>query len=80
MRSRMMLLAIATLSLSGCAKKYCWECTTVEAGGGTGTSYATYCDYTEEDIQNKIGTTTAVDSTGPKPIQIIYTTTCQKID
>jgi hypothetical protein len=66
--------------LSSCTKKYCWECTTVESGGGTATTYNTYCDYTEEDIQGKIGTTTATDTMGSKPIQIVYTTTCEKQD
>ncbi len=78
MKKSIYMIMAGLMLLSSCAKKYCWECTTVESGGGVDTTYNTYCDQTEEDIQNKIGTSTAVDSSGTKPITINYTTTCVK--
>jgi hypothetical protein len=80
MKKSLFITLVGLLMLTSCAKKYCWECTTVESGGGTDTTYNTYCDMTEDDIQPKIGTTTAVDTSGTKPITINYTTTCEKQD
>lgn len=77
MKKLLFVIAFATV-LPGCKKKFCWECTTVTSGGGTGTSKSTYCDETEESIKNRIGTTTATDTVGGKLIQLVYETTCQK--
>lgn len=78
MKKYLCLLLFATTVLISCKKKYCWECSTVASGGGTGTTKATYCDQTEDDISSKIGTTTSVDTVAGKPISVTYTTTCVK--
>jgi hypothetical protein len=78
MKKVVYLISFSILALGACKKKYCWECTTVQSGGATGSSNTTVCDQTEEEIKSRIGSTTSVDSSGTKPIQIVSTTTCTK--
>ncbi|MBL7719376.1 MAG: hypothetical protein JNL72_11110 [Flavipsychrobacter sp.] len=77
MKKISVLLVVAVASLASCKKRYCWECSTSASNSATITK-ASYCDQTEEEIKSKIGTTSAIDSTGTKPIAVIYTTTCSK--
>jgi hypothetical protein len=78
MKKLLYISAAALLSLTACTKKYCWKCTTTKGGNGTGATEATYCDETEKSIKNRIGSSTVVDSSGSKPISVVYTTACEK--
>lgn len=79
MKNLIYITVAALLTLTACTKKYCWECTTVEGGGGADTTFATICDQSEDEIKSRIGTYSSVDSSGSKPVYVTYTTTCEKL-
>lgn len=79
------MMLIALVSLTSCKKKYCYQCSivsTIKGGGANsiGTSQATYCDKTQDEINQiqKDGTRTATAISGGVVVTQSLVTSCNK--